>query len=58
MAVHRAVILIFMTAMFTMKLFATESGMEKEMMKGRDISPIPDTDERIDGYRKDRKSVV
>jgi hypothetical protein len=57
MAVHRAVILIFMTAMFTMKLFSTESGMEKEMMKGRDISPIPDTDERIDGYRKNYKKV-
>jgi len=43
--------------LFIPAILSGEDALEENIVKGRDISPLPDTDERIDGYRKDYKKV-
>lgn len=57
MELNRKTILLLMVFLFRLQLFSNESGIDTELMKGRDILPLPDTDERIDGYRKDYRKV-
>lgn len=38
-------------------LFGEETVLDFDSLKNREVAPLPETDERIDGYRKDYKKV-
>jgi hypothetical protein len=43
--------------LFIPVILCGDDAPDENILKGRDISPLPDTDERINGYRKDYKKV-
>ena len=57
MKVNTVIFFSIIYFLFIPVILCGDDAPDENILKGRDISPLPDTDERIDGYRKDYKKV-